>query len=161
VDGGWKLSGQKVWTSGAQYCEYGLIVVRTDPTVPKHRGITMFILDLHAPGVTIRPLRQITGDAPFNEIFLDDVFVPDDALMSEVNKGWAAAVTMLGHERTSVGAWDWSKPASLSFTELVARLKGRDQLKDPGVRRPPGPGLRGRAHAGRPQPAAQGGVGRR
>jgi alkylation response protein AidB-like acyl-CoA dehydrogenase len=78
VDGGWKINGQKVWTSGAQYCRRGLATVRTDPDVPKHAGITAVIIDMKAPGVQVRPLRQITGDSEFNEVFFDDVFVPDE-----------------------------------------------------------------------------------
>ena len=135
VDGGWLINGQKVWTSGAQYCDYGLIVVRTNPSVPKHQGITMFILDLRTPGVDIRPLKQITGSSPFNEIFLDDVFVPDDALISQVDAGWAAAVTMLSHERVSVGSWEWTKPKSLSYDMLAARAADNGLRSSSAVRR--------------------------
>ena len=135
TEDGWQLDGQKVWTSGAQYCDYGLIIARTDPDVPKHRGITMFVLDLRTPGVTIRPLRQITGNSHFNEIFLDAVRIPADAVVGEVNGGWAAAVTMLGFERTSVGGWDWSKPASLSFTALAAQLREQGRIGEQAVRR--------------------------
>jgi alkylation response protein AidB-like acyl-CoA dehydrogenase len=135
VDVGWQLDGQKVWTSGAHYCDFGLIVARTDPSLPKHKGITMFVLDLTTPGVTIRPLRQITGNAHFNEVFLDNVIIPADALVGEVNAGWAAAVLMLGHERTSVGGWDWSKPASLSFAALRERMRAQGRLAEQVVRR--------------------------
>ncbi|MGH3249632.1 MAG: acyl-CoA dehydrogenase family protein, partial [Trebonia sp.] len=135
TENGWQLDGQKVWTSGAHYCDYGLIVARTDPDVPKHRGITMFVLDLRTPGVTIRPLRQITGNAHFNEIFLDAVRIPAGAVVGEVNAGWAAAVTMLGFERTSVGGWDWSKPASLSFAALADQLREQGRIGEQAVRR--------------------------
>lgn len=135
VEGGWLINGQKVWTSGAQYCDYGLIVVRTDPSVPKHQGISMFILDLRTPGVDIRPLRQITGSSPFNEVFLDDVFVPDENLISQVNAGWAAAVNMLSHERVSVGSWEWTKPKSLSYEMLSRRAAENGMASSPAVRR--------------------------
>ena len=95
----WVLNGQKVWTSGAQYSDYGAVLARTDPTVPKHNGITMFIVDMHAPGVTVRPLKVATGATPFNEVFFDQVRLPADAVIGEVNDGWRAAVVMLRNER--------------------------------------------------------------
>nr|MDT0667917.1 acyl-CoA dehydrogenase family protein [Micromonospora sp. DSM 115978] len=88
VEGGWLLNGQKVWTSGAQLCNRGLATVRTNPDAPKHRGITAVVVDLHATGVDVRPLREITGDAMFNEVFFDDVFVPDSDVVGEVDAGW-------------------------------------------------------------------------
>jgi alkylation response protein AidB-like acyl-CoA dehydrogenase len=135
VDGGWKINGQKVWTSGAQYCDFGLIVVRTDPSVPKHDGLSMFILDLRTPGVDIRPIKQATGGAHFNEIFLDDVFVPAENLLDTVGAGWNAAVTMLRHERVSVSAWDWTKAKSLSWAGLVERARAAGRTGDAGLRR--------------------------
>jgi alkylation response protein AidB-like acyl-CoA dehydrogenase len=103
VEGGWRVSGQKVWTSGAQYCHLGLATVRTDPDAPKHAGITAMVIDMHAPGVEVRPLRQITGDADFNEVFFNDVFVPDDDVVGTVNDGWTVARSTLGNERVSIG----------------------------------------------------------
>jgi 3-oxochol-4-en-24-oyl-CoA dehydrogenase len=103
VDGGWRVSGQKVWTSGAQYCHLGLATVRTDPDVPKHVGITTMVIDMHAPGVEVRPLRQVTGNADFNEVFFNDVFVPDDDVVGAVNDGWTVARSTLGNERVSIG----------------------------------------------------------
>jgi 3-oxochol-4-en-24-oyl-CoA dehydrogenase len=103
VDGGWVVNGQKVWTSGAQYCHLGLATVRTDPNAPKHAGITTMVIDMHAPGVEVRPLRQITGNADFNEVFFDDVFVPDDDVVGAVNDGWTVARSTLGNERVSIG----------------------------------------------------------
>ncbi len=103
VDGGWKINGQKVWTSGAHYCERGLATVRTDFDVPKHAGITMVILDMKAPGVEVRPLRQITGGSDFNEVFFNDVFVPDEDVVGEPNSGWTVARATLGNERVSIG----------------------------------------------------------
>ena len=98
------LNGQKVWTSGAHYSSFGLVVARTDVDVPKHQGITMFVLDMHLPGVTIRPLRQMTGGAHFNEVFFDQVRIPEDCVVGDVNGGWRAAVTTLMNERVSIGA---------------------------------------------------------
>jgi len=103
VDGGWMINGQKVWTSGAHYCKRGLATVRTDFDVPKHAGITMVILDMNAPGVEVRPLRQITGGKEFNEVFLNDVFVPDEDVVGEPNAGWTVARATLGNERVSIG----------------------------------------------------------
>jgi alkylation response protein AidB-like acyl-CoA dehydrogenase len=103
VDGGWRVTGQKVWTSTAQFCNRGLATVRTDPDAPKHKGITAVVIDLKAPGVLVRPLREITGEAMFNEVFFDDVFVPDDDVVGEVNGGWSVARTTLGNERVSIG----------------------------------------------------------
>ena len=104
VDGGWLVNGQKVWTSGAQRCTHGFATVRTDPVAPKHRGITTMVVDLKDPGVTIRPLRTIVGIETFNEVFLDDVFVPDDDVVGPVNGGWAVARTALGNERVTIGS---------------------------------------------------------
>ena len=103
VDGGWKINGQKVWTSGAQYSRRGMATVRTDPDVPKHAGITMVIVDMEAPGVEVRPLRQITGGSEFNEVFFNDVFVPDEDVVGEPNAGWTVARATLGNERVSIG----------------------------------------------------------
>ncbi len=103
VDGGWKINGQKVWTSGAHYCRRGLATVRTDPDAPKHAGITAVIIDMKAPGVEVRPLRQITGGSDFNEVFFNDVFVPDEDVVGEPNAGWTVARATLGNERVSIG----------------------------------------------------------
>ena len=103
VDGGWSITGQKVWTSGAHYCQRGLATVRTDFDGPKHAGITMVILDMKAPGVEVRPLRQITGGSDFNEVFFTDVFVPDEDVVGEPNAGWTVARATLGNERVSIG----------------------------------------------------------
>jgi hypothetical protein len=103
VDGGWEVTGQKVWTSGAQFCHRGLATVRTDPDVEKHAGITTMVIDMHAEGVEVRPLRELTGSAMFNEVFFDTVFVPDDDVVGAVNDGWTVARATLGNERVSIG----------------------------------------------------------
>jgi alkylation response protein AidB-like acyl-CoA dehydrogenase len=102
VDGGWSLDGQKVWTSMATRAHMGICLARTNPDVPKHRGITYFLVDMHAPGIEVRPLREITGDALFNEVFFDGCFVPDDCVVGEVDGGWRLARTTLANERVSL-----------------------------------------------------------
>ncbi|MHB1911241.1 MAG: acyl-CoA dehydrogenase family protein [Acidimicrobiales bacterium] len=100
----WIVNGQKVWTSGAQFSRWGILIARTNPDVPKHKGITYFVIDMHQPGVEVRPLREMTGGATFNEVFFTDARVPHENVISEPNQGWAVAVTTLAHERNSLGA---------------------------------------------------------
>ncbi|TVT16186.1 acyl-CoA dehydrogenase, partial [Amycolatopsis rhizosphaerae] len=104
VDGGWLLSGQKVWTSVAREADWAICLARTDQEAPKHKGITYFLVDMRTPGIDIRPLREITGDAVFNEVFLDDVFVPDAMVVGEVHGGWRLARTTLANERVAMGS---------------------------------------------------------
>jgi alkylation response protein AidB-like acyl-CoA dehydrogenase len=103
VEGGWLVNGQKVWTSGAHQAAFGLATIRTNPDVPKHKGITMMVIDMHGEGVTVRPLRQVTGDSDFNEVFFNDVFVPDDDVVGPVDGGWTVARATLGNESVSIG----------------------------------------------------------
>jgi len=103
VDGGWLVNGQKVWTSGAHYSGFGFATVRTNPDVPKHDGITMMVIDMHAPGVEVRPLKMTTGNSEFNEVFFNDVFVPDDDVVGPVDGGWTVARATLGNESVSIG----------------------------------------------------------
>ncbi|MCX7363121.1 MAG: acyl-CoA dehydrogenase family protein, partial [Alphaproteobacteria bacterium] len=114
-DAGWVINGQKVWTSGAHYCDYGIVITRTDPNVPKHSGLTMFFLsmktpgisfllfDMKTPGIEIRPLVDMTGAANFNEVFFTDVRIPDSQRLGKVGEGWKAALTTLMNERLAVG----------------------------------------------------------
>ena len=131
VEGGWRVTGQKVWTSGAQYCNRGLATIRTDPSVPKHKGITTMVIDLTAPGVRVRPLREITGDAMFNEVFFDDVFIPDEDVVGGVNNGWTVARATLGNERVSLGG---GSRLGLSAAELAA-LHSKHAPDDAGLAR--------------------------
>jgi alkylation response protein AidB-like acyl-CoA dehydrogenase len=103
VDGGWLINGQKVWTSGAHRASFGLATIRTDPDVPKHQGITMMVIDMHAAGVEVRPLKMVTGQSEFNEVFFNNVFVPDDDVVGPINDGWTVARATLGNESVSIG----------------------------------------------------------
>ncbi|MCV7385632.1 acyl-CoA dehydrogenase [Mycolicibacter longobardus] len=123
VDGGWRLTGQKVWTSRAHDSQWGVCLARTDAEAPKHKGITYFLVDMAAEGIDIRPLREITGDALFNEVFLDDVFVPDEMVVGGVNDGWRLARTTLANERVAIaGGTALGNP----MEELLAALKERE-----------------------------------
>src|SRR5215470_14812696 len=106
VDGGWRIYGQKVWTSGAREASFGLATVRTNPDAPKHQGITTMVIDMHAPGVTVRPLKMPSGNSDFNEIFFDDVFVPDEDVVGPIDAGWTVARATLGNESVSIGGGD-------------------------------------------------------
>ena len=106
AEGGWLVNGQKVWTSGAHLASFGLATVRSNPDAPKHQGITTMVIDMHAPGVTVRPLRMPTGNSDFNEVFFDDVFVPDADVVGPVDGGWTVARATLGNESVSIGGGD-------------------------------------------------------
>jgi len=106
TEGGWLINGQKVWTSGAHVSDFGLATVRTNPDAPKHQGITTMVIDMHAPGVTVRPLKMPNGNSDFNEVFFDDVFVPDADVVGPVDAGWTVARATLGNESVSIGGGD-------------------------------------------------------
>ncbi|MFI6320323.1 acyl-CoA dehydrogenase [Nonomuraea sp. NPDC050556] len=123
VEGGWKLNGQKIWTSVAHVAEWGICIARTDSSKPKHDGITYFLVDMKGPGVTVRPLTEMTGENLFNEVFLDDVFVPDDLVVGEVNDGWRVARNTLSNERVSLSSGSGGTGSSVpDLLGLVSRL---------------------------------------
>ncbi len=127
VDGGWMLNGQKVWTSAAKEAQWGICLARTDPEKPKHDGISCFMVDMKTPGVDIRPLRELTGQALFNEVFFDDVFVPDDCLVGQENDGWRAARTTLANERVYMGG---SNTIGGGVVGVLRALEARGQADD-------------------------------
>jgi len=122
-DDGWRINGQKVWTSGAHYCKWGMLLARTNVDVPKHRGLTMFIVDMEAPGVTVRPLRQMNGSSGFNEVFFDDLIVPADAVLGAVDDGWRTSLVTLMNERVAIGAGrpTGEIPTAAALAELATR----------------------------------------
>ncbi|ORA32657.1 acyl-CoA dehydrogenase [Mycobacterium aquaticum] len=120
VDGGWRITGQKIWTTGAQYSAWGALLARTNPSAPKHQGITYFLLDMKSPGIEVKPLRELTGNAMFNTVFIDDVFVPDSMVLGEVNRGWEVSRNTLTNERVSIGSSEPPFLANLDqFVEFV------------------------------------------
>ena len=129
----WGITGQKVWTSGAQYSDIGEIIARTDPDLPKHKGLTGFIVDMKAPGVEIRPLRQMTGGASFNEVFFTEVRVPDGHRLGDVNNGWNVALTTLMNERAAIGAGGGGGGGGL-MTRAIEMAKAFGLADDPIVR---------------------------
>jgi alkylation response protein AidB-like acyl-CoA dehydrogenase len=140
----WLVNGQKVWTSGARESKWAILVARTDPNLPKHRGLTFFICDMHAPGVDIRPLRQADGGAHFNEVFLNDVRIPDERRLGDVGQGWGVSLTGLHSERAGTGdafqrpiqqlldVWhgraDRSSAYALALRDQVARAWCEDRV---------------------------------
>ncbi len=127
VRGGWKITGQKIWTSLAKEAAWAICIARTDPAAPKHDGITYFLVDMSAPGVEVRPLREITGDSFFNQVFLDDVFVPDDCVVGEVNGGWRVARTTLANERVSLSQ-SWTFGSGVAELLQVAKAAADPSL---------------------------------
>jgi alkylation response protein AidB-like acyl-CoA dehydrogenase len=138
VDGGWKITGQKIWTSLARQAAWAICIARTDPAQPRHDGISYFLVDMHSPGVEVRPLREIGGESFFNQVFLDGVFVPDDCLVGEVNKGWRIARTTLANERVSLSrSWTFGcgVPELLQVARAAAvpeKLGGPERLSEVG-----------------------------
>jgi alkylation response protein AidB-like acyl-CoA dehydrogenase len=133
----WVVSGQKVWTTWADEADFAMLLARTDPEAPKHKGITDFILDMHQPGVQVRPLRQITGEAEFNEVFIDDARLPDAHRVGEVNDGWRVSASTLSSERQMVsgaGSGGMGRLGGSSAERLISLAKEVDRWGDPVVR---------------------------
>jgi alkylation response protein AidB-like acyl-CoA dehydrogenase len=164
----WVVDGQKVWTSGAHHSRWAILVTRTDPDVPKHRGMTYFVCDMKAPGVEVRPLRQITGEAEFNEVFLTGVRLPDELRLGEVGDGWRVAQTTLMNERVAIGGGNvrrgggmlgavldtWREQPELRTADLHQRLLGL--WVEAEVTRLSGMRLREQLVAGQPGPEGSG-----
>ena len=129
----WIVNGQKVWTSGAQFSDIGEIICRTDPDLPKHRGLTGFVVNMHAPGVEVRPLRQMTGGASFNEVFFTDVRIPDTHRLGDVNGGWTVALTTLMNERAAIGGGGGGLGLH-SSQRLIEMARALGRANDPLVR---------------------------
>ncbi|HVX18656.1 MAG TPA: acyl-CoA dehydrogenase family protein [Acidimicrobiales bacterium] len=125
----WVVNGQKVWTSNATTADWGILLARTNPAAPKHHGITFFVVDMTSPGIEIRPLRQMTGESHFAEVFLTDLRLPADAVVGEVDGGWGVARTTLANERASIGG-----QGRFTTDDLVAVARRFGRLNDPGVR---------------------------
>jgi alkylation response protein AidB-like acyl-CoA dehydrogenase len=130
----WTVSGQKVWTSLGDVASFGLLLARTDPAVPKHRGITAFLMPMDRPGVTVRPLRQLTGDAEFTEVFFDDARIDDALRLGPVNEGWRVAVSVLMNERQSVSGTGASLPGTVTGRSVVALIRRHAPVADPVLR---------------------------
>lgn len=129
VDGGWRITGQKIWTTGAQYSQWGALLARTDPSAPKHNGITYFLLDMKSEGVQVKPLRELTGKEFFNTVYLDDVFVPDELVLGEVNRGWEVSRNTLTAERVSIGGSDSTfLPTLGKFVDFVRDYRFEGQF---------------------------------
>ena len=130
----WIITGQKVWTTGAQFSDLGEIIARTDADMPKHKGLTGFIVDMHAPGVEVRPLRQMTGGASFNEVFFNEVRVPDDHRLGDVNNGWNVALTTLMNERAAIGAGGGGGGGVNMYQRVIEMVRHYGLDTDPLVR---------------------------
>ena len=135
----WIVNGQKVWTSGAQFCDYGILVVRHDANLDKHKGMTFFFVDMKSPGIEVKPIKQITGGASFNEVYFNDVVIPDSQRLGEIGDGWKVAITTLMNERLAVGdasgadvedAFRWAKSQDDSGEPLINNKAARDSIAD-------------------------------
>jgi alkylation response protein AidB-like acyl-CoA dehydrogenase len=132
-NGGWRVTGQKVWTTFAHEARWCMLLARSDPDAPKHKGLTYFILDMEQDAVDVRPLRQITGEAEFNEIFMEDAYIPDDDVVGGVGNGWMVGITTLMHERAGLGAAS-AVALRRELDELIALARERGAADDPLVR---------------------------
>ena len=130
----WVVRGQKVWTSMADRASFGLLVARTNPDVPKHRGITVFLLPMHQPGVTVRPLRDMTGDAPFNEVYLDDAVVDDSLRVGDIDEGWRIAISTVTGERQGLSGAGAALPGTVGGRSVESLIRRHTPIADPALR---------------------------
>ena len=130
----WVINGQKIWTSGAHFCDWGILVTRSDPSVPKHKGLTFFFLDMKSPGVEIRPIKQISGDSNFNEVYFTDVRIPDSQRLGAVGDGWRVSLTTLMNERLAVGDAGGSDVPHMLELAAKVDLNGESALDNAAVR---------------------------
>jgi len=131
----WVINGQKIWTSGAHYSDYGILVVRTDPQAPKHKGLSYFFLDMKSPGVEIKPIKQISGGANFNEVYFTDVRIPDSQRLGEVGQGWQVALTTLMNERAAIGGGGMGVNVDLAYKiASKVEINGKPAVEDSAVR---------------------------
>ncbi|MEM7002807.1 MAG: acyl-CoA dehydrogenase family protein [Pseudomonadota bacterium] len=131
----WVVNGQKIWTSGAHYSDYAILVVRTDPNVPKHKGLTYFFLDMKSPGIEIKPIKQISGESNFNEVYFTDVRIPDAQRLGDIGQGWQVALTTLMNERASIGAGGGNtKFDTVKALAQKVRIDGKPAIEDSHVR---------------------------
>ena len=135
----WIINGQKVWTSGAHFCDYGILVVRHDPNLEKHKGMTFFFVDMKSPGIEVKPIKQITGGSSFNEVYFTDVVIPDSQRLGAIGDGWKVAITTLMNERLAVGdangadvkeAFNWAKKQDDSGDYLINNRATRESIAD-------------------------------
>jgi alkylation response protein AidB-like acyl-CoA dehydrogenase len=135
----WIINGQKVWTSGAHFCDYGILVVRHDPNLEKHKGMTFFFVDMKSPGIEVKPIKQITGGSSFNEVYFTDVVIPDSQRLGAIGDGWKVAITTLMNERLAVGdangadvkeAFNWAKKQDDSGEYLINNRATRESIAD-------------------------------
>lgn len=124
----WVINGQKVWISGAHYCDYGIMVARSDPGVPKHKGLTFFFVDMKTPGIRVQPIKQLSGNANFNEVYFDDVRIPDSQRLGDVGRGWQVCLTTLSNERMAV------EDAGVGFDDLFALARDLELENGPALR---------------------------
>ncbi len=130
----WVVNGQKIWTSGAHYSDWGILVTRTDPNVPKHKGLTFFFIDMHSPGIEVKPIKQISGGANFNEVYFTDVRVPDAQRLGAVGQGWQVSITTLMNERLAVGNAGGADFDELFDLAASIKIDGKPALKNQAVR---------------------------
>ena len=130
----WVINGQKIWTSGAHYSDWGILVTRSDPTVPKHKGLTFFFLNMHTPGVEIKPIKQISGRSNFNEVYFTDVRIPDAQRLGDVGDGWKVSITTLMNERLAVGDANGADVAEIIALARQAEIDGEPAIQHAAVR---------------------------